>query len=221
MIRIEQHKVKWKRIRYSFLGIILVLYILSLVKGPVFHWWFWWAWFSSVLLALPLLMGKIGCGWLCMYGAIHDLILERLKYPRLKLPKKVESFWVLYAILGILATVEIFYDWDFYYWYVLFFLIFPVLFGLLFAPRTWCRYLCPLGAYGNLYSRVRFFGIKVEKDKCKNCPVCICERECPMHIQWKEEIIGKESWITPDYCMQCFNCVERCPYKAVSFGRVQ
>ena len=95
----------------------------------------------------------------------------------------------------------------------LFVLIFFVaLFALgRFAPRFWCRYLCPSGALLALFSFKPLVRRRVSED-CTSCG--LCARSCPMAA------------IDPDQpqatrrreCVVCQTCVKVCPVKAVTFA---
>lgn len=80
--------------------------------------------------------------------------------------------------------------------------------------RFWCRF-CPTGisiAILNKYKGLKWMPLlQVNKDenKCTKCG--ICKRVCPMQVtEMYEEKSGN---IAPSTCIQCFRCVEMCPYE--------
>jgi len=220
-------EVPWDPIRKVFLFLSLLIFIGSIANTEVFHdatfeWAWWWFWFGFFLTMLPIIMGRVACGWFCPYAALHDIFFTKLKYRRLDWPERLKHVrWlILFSILIVVATVEIFWEWDFFIWYCRIYLLFAIIFGLIFKPRDWCRYLCLLGAYAQIYARLRILGVKVDKDLCMRCKHCLCEDNCLMGVDWVNDVIGNEKWITPDYCCVCANCVNTCPFGAVYMWRV-
>lgn len=91
------------------------------------------------------------------------------------------------------------------------FLIFvSILLLEIFSSRFWCRKLCPLGGLLALSSRFRLLKRKVNP-ACNDCS--LCEQACKMGAIGKDvrESDAKE-------CIECMNCVDICPKKAVSYG---
>lgn len=69
------------------------------------------------------------------------------------------------------------------------------------------------------YAKVRVLGVRVDEDTCMRCARCVCQDSCPIGVDW-EEIIRKEKWITPDYCIICMTCANVCPFGAIYAWRV-
>jgi ferredoxin-type protein NapH len=84
-----------------------------------------------------------------------------------------------------------------------------------YGRKTWCSYLCPLGAFFGLFSRIQFFGIRAEKDKCIKC--FMCNKSCPMDVLVVERYINKGMKINDGDCIKCMNCVDACPRKILKF----
>lgn len=218
--------ILWDPIRKTFLFSSLMIFVGTIAytevfKDPTIEWTWWWFWFGLFLTLLPIIMGRVACGWFCPYAALHDIFFTKLKHKRLSWPESFKPlrFLVLFALLGIVATVEIFWEWDFFIWYCRAYLLLAFIWGLIFVPRDWCRYVCVLGAYAQLYARIRILGIRVDKNICWKCKKCLCEENCMMNIEWREKVIGK-TWITPDYCVVCCKCINVCRSGAVYAWRV-
>jgi polyferredoxin len=74
----------------------------------------------------------------------------------------------------------------------------------LFAPRFWCRYICPLGGMLGLLSKVAVFRRQVDEE-CKGC--VLCSGICPTGTI--DPANGYRS--DPGECTLCMDCVETCP----------
>lgn len=94
----------------------------------------------------------------------------------------------------------------------LFGVIFLVLVILnLLAERFWCRYLCPLGGFLGLLSKVSIFQRKVRQG-CVGCELCAVS--CPTGtIQLTE---GYPS--DPGECTMCLECLYDCPIGETTFS---
>ncbi|QEK11831.1 4Fe-4S binding protein [Crassaminicella thermophila] len=76
----------------------------------------------------------------------------------------------------------------------------------IFIYRSFCRYLCPLGALYGLFNPISFYKFKIDKNMCTNCNDCV--RKCNMNI----EIYKNPNSIE---CIRCGDCIKTCPAKAI------
>lgn len=67
-------------------------------------------------------------------------------------------FLLLFTLPGVIATVEIFWEWNY-----MVHLILAVFWGLAFTPRDGCRYVCVLEVYAQIHTRLRVSEIKVDE----------------------------------------------------------
>jgi ferredoxin len=79
-----------------------------------------------------------------------------------------------------------------------------------FAPRFWCRYLCPLGGLLGLISRVALFRRTVA-DSCGGCG--ICAEDCPTGTIDPARNHASD----PAECTVCMECLVSCPVRSVAF----
>lgn len=113
---------------------------------------------------------------------IHSLSFAQIRTVRFD-----TQFFILFFFMAVIAMVK-------------------------FAPRFWCRYLCPSGALLALVSRAPLIRRQVS-DQCTGCGKCV--GKCPMSAIEKE---APENTFHSE-CIVCRNCKEVCPEEAVSFGR--
>ncbi len=80
-----------------------------------------------------------------------------------------------------------------------------ILIGAVFVYRLFCRFFCPLGALYGFFSRLALLGVKLDKDKCTACGLCI--KTCKVDI----------TRVGDHECIQCGACVSVCPTNAISW----
>jgi len=95
-------------------------------------------------------------------------------------------------------------------------LLFPALLGLeLFALKSWCRSICPLGALLSILGSLnRFLRPIVKKDVClaaKGINCRVCEKACPEGI----DLAHNSGASSLKDCTKCLECYEKCPVKAI------
>ncbi|WP_260865138.1 transcriptional regulator NosR [Shewanella sp. KCT] len=180
-----------------------------------------------------LLWGRaVYCGWLCPFGALQELVNVMGRYfklPQVELPFAVhERLWaikylILLALFGLsldsLAMAEQFAEiepfkttfllkfdrqWPFVLWALL------MIFSSLFNRKTFCRYLCPLGAALSVSNSVRLFDWLKRRPEC-GTPCKTCAKECEIQAIHPNGVINMREC---HYCLDCqvtyFN-EEKCP----------
>ncbi len=80
-----------------------------------------------------------------------------------------------------------------------------VVLGCVFVFRGFCRFLCPLGALYGFFNRISLLGVRLDKNKCTDCGLCVSF--CKMDVRH----VGDRE------CIQCGECIAVCPAKAISF----
>ena len=74
----------------------------------------------------------------------------------------------------------------------------------MFCFRSFCRFLCPLGAIYGFFSRIAVVGVKVDPTRCNSCGACV--RSCDMDVRH----VGDHE------CIHCAKCMNVCDQKAIS-----
>ena len=194
--------------------------------------------FLSILafVAVFTIVGnKLFCGWVCPIGAVQE-IFHRIPLPKelkVKLPFVISNTvrFVLYVVFllvilaggryihGLPANVSI-YDyfnpfeflfWEFQPLMIVVFLV--TLIAAVFMFRAFCYLVCPLGLVTWILEHLSLVKVRVDKQKCTNCNICVEESPCPAVPSILEERKSR-----PD-CHACGRCIEVCPEKALEFRR--
>jgi ferredoxin len=77
--------------------------------------------------------------------------------------------------------------------------------------RLYCNTVCPVGTILGFVSRFSVFKIRINHEKCNGCSLCSmkCKSSC---------IDAAAKTIDYSRCVDCFNCLEACNRKAMSFA---
>ncbi|AHB13669.1 4Fe-4S binding protein [Dehalococcoides mccartyi] len=183
-----------------------------------------------ILLFIPvittLFWGRIFCGWVCPMGALQNFIYR--KETGIKINEKLNHYLsfikyiFLFALIAavlitgttVFAHIDPFkalFNFDFN-WFTGIFLGL-VLTGSIFISGFWCRYLCPLGAFLGLLSKLSYFKLKFGTS-CKHCGICQ-KTYCEYGVINGS---GKELKLDNSECVRCGECLKRCPKNAVKLS---
>ncbi len=99
---------------------------------------------------------------------------------------------------GLLANLGPLFSWKFM-------LLVLIVVASIFFFRFFCRFLCPLGALYGFFCKIAMLGVKLDKNKCTDCGLCI--GVCKMDIKR----VGDHE------CIHCGACISVCPAKAISW----
>lgn len=97
----------------------------------------------------------------------------------------------MYGMLGALFTNK---------WIILV----AILLACVFCYRSFCRFICPLGAIYSLFNRFALVGVKVDAGRCNGCGACV--RTCGMDVR---QVGDRE-------CIHCGKCMDACARGAIS-----
>ena len=121
------------------------------------------------------------CKYICPAGTFEGAI------GLLSNPANTEKF----SMLGILFTRK-------------FVIMLVIALACIFCYRSFCRFICPLGAIYGFFNRFNVIGVKVDDSRCNNCGSCV--RSCGMDVRH----VGDHE------CINCGRCMEVCAQKAIS-----
>ena len=93
---------------------------------------------------------------------------------------------------GLLSILGPLFTWKFI-------LLVLIVVGSIFVFRIFCRFLCPLGALYGFFCKIALLGVKLDKNKCTDCGLCI--GVCKMDTKK----VGDHE------CIQCGECISVCP----------
>ena len=80
-----------------------------------------------------------------------------------------------------------------------------VILACVFSYRSFCRFLCPLGAIYGMFNSLSIIGVKVDAGRCNNCGACV--RNCKMDVKR----VGDHE------CIHCGQCQRFCHQDAIRF----
>ncbi len=157
------------------------------------------SWLKYVILAvfviaLPLIYGlrfqvplPAFCKYICPAGTFEGAV------GHLANPANVSY----YSMLGVLFTRK-------------FVIMLVIGLACIFCYRSFCRFICPLGAIYGLFNRFNVIGVKVDADRCNHCGACV--RHCGMDVR----CVGDHE------CINCGKCMDVCSQGAISIkaGRI-
>jgi NAD-dependent dihydropyrimidine dehydrogenase PreA subunit len=80
--------------------------------------------------------------------------------------------------------------------------------------RLYCNMICPVGTLLGLISKLSVLRIKIDENVCSRCGRCsiACKSSCIDFLNNRIDVTR---------CVDCFNCINTCPDKAVSYGLVK
>ena len=187
--------------------------------GIVFVWIVWWA--LLILLLLPF-AGRLWCAicpipapgeWLQRRAMIQPRRGGKLFTRGLAWPKRFNNIWLQNAgflVVALFSAVILTTPMVSAVVLALFALT-AVASSLLFARRTFCRYLCPVGGFIGLYSQVAPLEVRV-----KDAAVCVAhpQKDC---YTGNDAGYGCPWMVFPaalsknTYCGMCMECLKTCP----------
>jgi NosR/NirI family nitrous oxide reductase transcriptional regulator len=203
---------------------IVDLFAVADLNLPVFKYNLAWYLLSFFVLGSTVLWGRLYCGRICAFGALTQLmdavVPARL---RVEVPVKLEQrangikYGLLVAVLGyFVATRDVaVYRYVEPFWMFGLFGTTPMWIGLavllvatVFVRNLYCRFLCPVGAFLGVLSKLTVFKIK-RWSECNTCK--ICEKTCEWGAIRGPKIIESEC-VRCDDCERLYLDQQKCPH---------
>ena len=144
---------------------------------------------------------------LVFFAIIFPLVYAGYEFPLPGFCKYVCPAGTLEGAVGLLANPEnenmLGMLGPLFTWKFLLMVVF--LAGAVFIYRFFCRFFCPLGALYGLFNRISLVGVRLDRDICTDCGLCV--GACKMDIRY----VGDHE------CIQCGECVSVCPTNAIQW----
>ena len=142
-----------------------------------------WAVLVTAVLVSAATNESFYCAWLCPFKAVT----EYAEVNSLQAAIQAGIFITLFA--GLVVVLP-----------------------LLTTRRTQCSLFCPFGAFQSLFNKINVFEVRIARDKCRDCLVCV--RACPALAVNEDSVRAGRTLLS---CMKCGACVDSCPRGAVSW----
>lgn len=212
-------------IQAFLIPLLLAMAVLSLLGiqaggkplGPSLFWYFM---LPYLLLSYPVL-GRIYCSVCPMIG------LARLfrKLGSLNLPALKMFGLIGVAVAAFFALVYLWFETLYAVreipfrtaGFILLLSFTAILLNWIFKEETWCRYLCPMGYLGGVFSCLAVVELRANNTVCTS--QC---RSTPCH-KGDERNSGCPMGLFPvlltsnQFCKMCGTCVQNCQYKSIHF----
>lgn len=210
--------------------LISIVNVFALFGGnlPIFRYSLAWYLLLAITVVSTILWGRVYCGRICAFGALTQLMDQVLPSSwRVKIPRAIEAraAWIKFGILAFVVIYFVVTRDPLIYPYVEPFWLFgihgktPLLWSMLtvlliatvFVRNLYCRFLCPLGAFLGILSKLTVFRIK----RWSECTTCrICEKACEWGAIRGPQIVMTEC-VRCDDCERLYADTKKCPHHLI------
>ncbi|UCG39526.1 MAG: 4Fe-4S binding protein [bacterium] len=193
---------------------------------------FWVFWLMGLVLLAPVL-GRAWCG-VCPVGTANEVISRfgaGKAFPRILRNQHLKAA-VLLATVLLIGLARIHHYPSATAWYLAAWVAGAVALGAVFAGRSLCAYVCPVGGMLGLYGRTAPFRFGVREDEvCRRCEGKECVRgashwlrlaagrlRATLRLRRHPCPVSLKVWDMggSDRCLTCFNCLRACPLDNVA-----
>lgn len=215
------------RVPQVIVGTVLLITVLFLFFGPssaesnlglTVAWYIGW----PLMFFSFFFLSRTWCS-VCSL-AIPGTFLQNIVKPDRNTPQFIKTYsgWIMAFLCVLVFWVEI--VWNAYDspWLtggiILIITLGSVLFSVLFARRSWCRYLCPLGAVNAIFSMPSVLELRSNRHVCLNrCQSHTCftgeagREGCPMF---------RHPYLVDNNrdCIMCAKCIKSCDNSSIQLN---
>ena len=195
--------------------IVLTLAFPERIYGIIGNDLVWGAWWVFLVFGF-LLLGRVWCTVcpLSTAGGLANRLWSLAKAPP-TFVKKSSPFLIPAGFVGIIWFEQIFHMTTNPRptgVLLITLIVLAVLFAVLFERETWCRYLCPLGNFGGIFSLSATLFVRSTPNVCATkCTTHNCNKgsdEYPGCPVFHHPLFAKNAHI----CKLCFTCLKSCPH---------
>ena len=220
--------VKWlikdkviKHLRLLVLVLFLVTSLVSIIYtdteiGNVVNALIWGVWWPGFIILL--LVGRVWCS-ICPLSTAAT-ISKKLMTLKIKPPVWLKKYSYLIIPIGFVFILTIEHIFHMVVTpvasgiFLISLILLAIIFSIVFERETWCRYVCPLGGLGGIFTVGGILNVKANPDVCSSrCKTHECNKGsatqpgCPV---FHHPLFAKENHV----CKLCFNCLKSCPHSS-------
>lgn len=182
---------------------------------------------AAVTCLYFFLGGRSFCSWICpvyLLTECGDRLREALQIGKTPFPLALKQGVLLLTLLATALTGLPFFETvspiglvsraiAFGLWQGMIILSGILLLEICFAPRLWCRSLCPLGAYYAIVGRYAPLKVRFAEELCTQCGEC--SRVCPVEEVLEPSLANGSKTVRSGDCTRCGLCLDVCKTKAL------
>ena len=235
VLMIAVHVVTWYVLGMQFVGSIgIEAFFSGLARGVINAGFIFWI---SVFIS-ALLLGRAFCGWFCWFGGYLELAEWGRSKLKIKIPSRIALYLVAIPFVSLalkmynsffatwlqglpdtivfrLADVEPWGGQQTGYSILITLIMYGPVLLFVFGRRSWCRYLCPIGALLKVFGRFGVGKVRLVNDECIGCGNCIST--CDMEVDVLGEL-NSHGAVGSSNCIRCLKCVDECPKGSIGFS---